>query len=106
MNAKHSKQPSRKRNPSPRQKRPVVMNLGVAPTIHENRHVVLEAHVIDEERVRTKPGETWSVELIRYLRPERKFPTIADLQRAIRNDVARARRIVGTRIVKIVNATE
>lgn len=77
-------------------KRPVVMNVGVAPTVHRNRKVLLEAHVIDGRNVHIRPGDWRSVELVRYLRPERKFSSEAALRRAIQTDVGSAKRMVGT----------
>ncbi len=77
-------------------KRPVVMNLGVAPTAHRRRGVLLEAHVMDGQKVEVNIGERLNAGLTKFLRPERKFPSLEDLRRAIQKDVWRAKQIVGT----------
>lgn len=84
------------RSPKP-PKRPAVMNLGVAPTVRKNRPVLLEVHVLDGRRVAYRSGDELIVELVEYLRPERKFPSLDALTRAIRRDVARAKKIVKER---------
>jgi len=79
---------------APGRKRPVVLNLGVAPTVQSRRRVLLEAHVIDGRRVVYHPGESVRVDLAAFLRPERKFTTAELLSRAIQKDITRAIGIV------------
>ena len=81
-------------SPSRRPFRPVVINLGIAPTVHRGREVLLEAHVLDGRRVSFKPGAVLNVEMDRFLRSERKFSTVRALGRAIQKDVRRARQIL------------
>lgn len=76
-------------------RRPVVMNLGVAPTLHRSRPPLLEVHVLDGQAVRTKSGEKFSADLVKYLRAERKFSSVTALRHAIQTDVRRAQSIVG-----------
>lgn len=77
-------------------RRPVVVNIGVAPTAHRRRGVLLEAHVMDGRNVSVRSGGRLNVELIKFLRPERKFSSLEALRRAIQKDVRRAKQIVGT----------
>lgn len=74
-------------------RRPVVMNIGHAPTVCPDREILLEAHVLDGRPVAYRPGRRFNVEIIDFFRPERTFSSTAALQRAIRGDVGRARRI-------------
>ena len=73
-------------------KRPIVMNLGVAPTVHRGRGVRLETHVLDGRPVGFRPGIRLTVEVARFLRPERKFSSLAALRRAIQRDIRRAKK--------------
>ena len=75
--------------------RAAVMNLGVAPTVHANRRVFLEAHILDRGPVRGNPGDVWQVEMKRFLRPEKKFETVEALREAISRDIVRSRAVLG-----------
>lgn len=74
--------------------RPAVMNIGVAPTVHSHRGVLLEAHILDGGEVTTRPGEEWRAEPIRFLRPERKFQSVEALRQQISADIRRSRAIL------------
>ncbi|MBI4179240.1 hypothetical protein HY522_07450 [bacterium] len=74
--------------------RPAVMNFGVAPTLRASRRAILEVHVLDGKRVSIRPAAVVAVDVVRFLRPERKFSNLARLKAAIQTDVARAKRIL------------
>jgi riboflavin kinase/FMN adenylyltransferase len=68
---------------------PGVANLGLAPTIQEQRHPVLEAHLFNfshdlyEQEV--------EVTLHQFLRPEQRFPSIDALKAQIAQDIQKAK---------------
>jgi len=68
---------------------PGIANYGVAPTLHHERAALFEAHLFSFS------GELYEaeVELIlhRFLRPERRFASVADLQQQIALDIEQAR---------------
>ncbi len=73
--------------------RPGVANLGVRPTVERGPvGPVLEVHVLGRSVPRIPAGARPAVDLLRFLRPERKFPSLAALRGAIARDVAAARR--------------
>ena len=69
-----------------------IANYGTAPTMGENAWArpVMEVHLLGRgtEDVRRETADGVSVELVRYIRPERKFETIDDLKRQIAADCA------------------
>ena len=69
-----------------------VANYGLAPTLGDKAWTrpVMEIHLLGQgdEDVRRKTLDWISVTLVRYIRPERKFETIEDLQRQIAADCA------------------
>ena len=69
-----------------------VANYGLAPTLGDKAWTrpVMEIHLLGQgdEDVRRKTLDVISVALVRYIRPERKFETIEDLQRQIAADCA------------------
>ncbi|WP_136604749.1 bifunctional riboflavin kinase/FAD synthetase [Paenibacillus dokdonensis] len=70
-----------------------VMNLGVKPTFQEGVTAPsFEVHLLDFDR--DIYGEQLTVELISYIRPERKFPSIQELVAQIQADADTARRIL------------
>lgn len=72
--------------------RPAVANLGVKPTFKRAlRHPLLEAHCL-RGRPRFRHGARVSAELLRFIRPERKFASAAALQGAVAKDIRRARK--------------
>ena len=74
---------------------PGVANIGVRPSVPGDGHINCETHIIGyngdlyEKNVR--------VEFFRRLRDERKFPSLAALQSAIRGDIAAAREYFASR---------
>jgi riboflavin kinase / FMN adenylyltransferase len=68
-----------------------VTNVGVRPTVGADR--VLSETWMPDYRGGDLYGKSVSVELLRFLRPERKFSTLEELQRAIMHDGAQAREI-------------
>jgi riboflavin kinase / FMN adenylyltransferase len=68
-----------------------VMNIGVKPTFHSGVQVpTLEAHLFDFDEMIY--GATMEVELVAYLRKERKFSSIQELIHQIQQDAAQAKR--------------
>jgi riboflavin kinase / FMN adenylyltransferase len=70
---------------------PSVTNIGYRPTLHEGApdKPVIEAHLLDFEQ--DLYGVTLELELCLRLRSERKFPSIAHLQKQIEKDIRRTR---------------
>ena len=74
-----------------------VANYGIAPTMGERSWAspVLEVHLLgtpDNRTIRTiEQSDSPSVSFVDYLRPERKFASVEELQRQIAEDCRRAR---------------
>lgn len=66
-----------------------VANVGVCPTFGEGGDLRCETHLIDFSE--DLYGATVTVEFCRYLRPERRFPSVDALYEQIRQDVEIAR---------------
>jgi riboflavin kinase/FMN adenylyltransferase len=76
---------------------PGVVNLGFRPTIHpDESNRVLEIHLLDFNR--EIYGRDLEVRFVRYLRSEKKFPTLDALVDQIRQDVEQARALAPTLI--------
>lgn len=72
--------------------RPGVANFGLRPTVVRNaRAPLLEVHVLGRPPA-GRPGRSYETDLVRFLRPERRFASLDLLTRAIRRDVGAARR--------------
>lgn len=70
-------------------------NIGMRPTVFESApHLVLETHILDPQNVEVGPGDLVKVEIKRFMRPEKKFVSIAELKSQIEADVATARGLV------------
>ena len=69
-----------------------IVNYGLAPTMGNKAWTrpVMEIHLLGQgdEDVRRKTSDGMKVSLVRFIRPERKFETIEDLQRQIAADCA------------------
>ena len=65
-----------------------VGSIGIKPTFGEHKRYV-EAHLFDVNR--ELYGETVTLEMIRWLRPQEKFPSLEALKQAIAQDVRDAR---------------
>ena len=71
-----------------------VANYGLAPTMGDRAWTspVLEIHFLDGRAIRTiEQSNNLQVSFVRYVRPERKFGSAADLQRQIAADCASCR---------------
>lgn len=68
-----------------------VMNVGYRPTVLETRDVKYEVHVLEFEG--DLYGKELKVEVLRYLREERKFGSVEELKEAISRDVETAKEI-------------
>lgn len=66
-----------------------VLNIGTRPTLYEEQEVILEMHIFDFSDILY--GEAVSVELMNFIRPERKFSTIGELKDQIQRDVTLAK---------------
>lgn len=66
-----------------------VANYGLRPTLERARHPLLEIHLLAD--CPYGEGDTVRAEWIRFIRPELKFPSLADLQTQIGRDIAAAR---------------
>ncbi len=66
-----------------------VTNIGVKPTVSEEKIPLAETHLLDFEG--DLYGAECSTELVAYLRPEKKFQNINALRRAIERDIEKAR---------------
>lgn len=74
-------------------RQPAVINVGLNPTFEQRAHPVVEAHVLDFDR--DLYGERIGVEFHARLRDEVRFPSAEALMEQIRDDIARARRLLG-----------
>lgn len=68
-----------------------VVNLGVRPTIDDSPQRVLEFHLFDFDR--DLYGEDVELRFLHYIRPERKFESLAALREQIGRDVLKARQV-------------
>lgn len=68
--------------------RPAAINIGSAPTFGREDHIV-EAHIVGQQD--DLAGACLKIELLRWLRPVRRFPDEAALTRQIAEDVNRSR---------------
>ena len=69
-----------------------VANLGVRPTMHSDDKVYLEAHIFDFNR--SLYGSKIKIELIYYIREERKFSSEELLFDQVKRDISTARSII------------
>jgi riboflavin kinase/FMN adenylyltransferase len=75
-----------------------VTNVGRRPTVGEDEHVTVEAHLLDFDR--SLYGETIRVRFLHRVRGERRFPSVDDLRAQIGRDVERARRYFDNPLVR------
>ncbi len=66
---------------------PAVTNLGARPTVFQSEEAA-ETHLIGFEG--NLYGQTVSVRFVKFLRPQRKFETLEQLQQQVRKDIAAA----------------
>lgn len=73
---------------------PACTNIGLRPTFHaEPPRPTVETHILDFRG--ELYGRELRIDLLKRLRPERKFPTVDDLIAQIRRDIEAARRYFG-----------
>ncbi len=69
-------------------------NIGSSPTVKHHGLTEIETHLLDfHEQIY---GRDFQVSLIQYLREEKLFADIKALQEAIQQDLAQARKLIGT----------
>lgn len=68
---------------------PAVVNIGVKPTFDQGNIPVVEAHILDFQG--DLYGRMIEVHLLKFLRPEKKFPCVAELLSQIERDISVAR---------------
>ena len=66
-----------------------VTNVGVRPSVPDDDRVTVETHLVDFDG--DLYGKEIRVEFLRYLRPERRFGSMAELHRQIERDIAAAK---------------
>ena len=69
-----------------------VCNIGLRPTVGDQRGVTAETHIIDFSG--WLYGETVRIEFVSYLRPEVKFPTLDALRAQILTDIEKTKALV------------
>ena len=70
---------------------PAAVNVGVRPQFQTGRHELIEAYLIDWDG--DLYGEQLTVEFLKRLRGERRFPSVDDLVEQMGRDVEQARAI-------------
>jgi len=68
-----------------------IANLGIAPTIRNDKKPILEFHLF-EETVQDIKGHYVEVALHHFIRPEQKFSSLIELQNQIKTDIEQAKR--------------
>jgi riboflavin kinase/FMN adenylyltransferase len=71
---------------------PAVVNVGKRPTFGDNKPVTTEVHLLDYDN--DLYGQKLAVELIHYVRPERKFSGIDELKAQILQDCEQTRKVL------------
>ena len=69
-----------------------VANLGHAPTVHKDRDAILEVYLFDKNI--DLYDKAVDVQLIAFIRPEKRFDTIDALKHQIQDDVAKAKELL------------
>ena len=72
---------------------PAAVNVGVRPQFVTGRHELIEAYLIDWEG--DLYGQPLTIEFVKRLRGERRFPSVDDLVEQMGRDVQQAREIAG-----------
>ncbi len=72
---------------------PSVTNIGVCPTVTDSQRPTIETYIIDQNI--NLYGKTVKVELISFLREEKKFTCVAELKEQIDCDIKKALKIGG-----------
>ncbi len=74
---------------------PAVINYGYRPTV-DGKNLVLEVHVLDQTDI--KPSNFIKIFFISYIREEKKFDSLENLQRQIAEDIKKAKEILEVRV--------
>lgn len=74
---------------------PAMTNIGYRPTVACSREITVETHIFDFDG--DLYGQQIRLDLLQYLRPEVKFPSMEELQAQIREDESRARAFWGNK---------
>ena len=72
--------------------RPSVTNIGVRPTVDDGEAPTVESRIVDFNG--DLYGKTICVELLHYLRPERKFSSVEELKKQIVEDTETTRQLL------------
>jgi riboflavin kinase / FMN adenylyltransferase len=79
--------------------RPAAVNVGVRPTFEVDAPANVEVHIIGFDG--DLYGQELTVELLAWIRAERRFDGIDELVGQLRHDVATARALVGARAERL-----
>ncbi len=71
---------------------PGVANIGIRPTVHQDKQLILEVHIFDQNL--ELYGKRIEIEFIEKIRDEKKFENIDELKKQIDEDAKQARLIV------------
>lgn len=74
-----------------------VVNFGIRPTFNVGNNAVVEAHIFD--LAEDIYGTYLKLELISFLRPEKKFPSLSELKEQIAKDVQNAKQTLNNEII-------
>jgi len=66
-------------------------NIGVAPTIKQLEKKIIEVHILDAG---LPQGREMEIELVSFLRKEKKFGAIAGLRKAVQLDLLEAKKLI------------
>ena len=70
---------------------PGVMNIGFNPTFSDSNHKVkVEVHLVSSFPQKTTKGKV-QVDVMSYIRDEKKFDSVSSLKREIKSDVEKAK---------------
>ncbi len=72
-----------------------VSNIGVKPTVEVRKLPLIETNILDFEG--NIYGQVIKVELLDFLRPERKFESIDELKRQVKSDINKTKEFLSTR---------
>ena len=62
-----------------------VTNVGTRPTVHDDGRTVIETHILDFRS--DIYGETVKIDLLKFMREEKRFGSLEELQKTVANDI-------------------
>jgi len=75
---------------------PAVINFGYRPTV-DGKSLLIEAHIIDKDNIELK--DNWiKIIFSKFLRDEKKFESLENLQRQIAEDIKKAKQILEVKV--------